>query len=133
MAISTAKVWVKVTSVSGSGTYELHLAKEDDANWGATLTGDATDMDSTRTKQGETKSVSSTGWVSFTFDATYATAETIWWRLNVTGEADKGSLRNITFASQDNATAGDRPYMEIIASSGAIKDIIGMGIIPFNR
>jgi hypothetical protein len=125
MALSTAKLWIKVTAIVGSPTIYLTIDKTTD-NWGTVLEANEADFISTGTTAEGSNAISGTGWQSFTIDVDDISAENIWFRLR--GNAEGGHVTNtITFASQNNATAGDRPYLELVASSGGVKLLTLMG------
>lgn len=119
-----AKFWFKVTAVTGGGvTVRVHLAHAADTEWtdGATavLDADAADFQSTSTHlQTATTAVTSTGWKSVELDASLLPigTGTIYLRMSHTGEGNPSSA-SITFASQNNATAADRPYLELYEES----------------
>lgn len=134
MALTSAKLYFKVTAVVGTTTVRGHLDKGTD-NWGTTVDANQTDFDSTDTTVASAdKTVSGTGWKSVSFPvAQFTSVDTVWFRLSSTGEGAQETV-SVTFASQNNATEADRPYLELVwGSDTSIKDIIGVGIIPFLR
>ena len=125
MALSTAKLWVKVTANVGTNNYTLKYDKGTDP-WTVTL--DSTDWETTDTYTGGTTSVGSTGWKSFTFTTTDIDNVTIYTRIQGAGEGNQDTL-NMTFASQNNATAGDRPYIELVwASASTLRLLASTGV-----
>jgi len=130
MALLTAKLYIKITAVTGTNNYTC-LYDDGTDPWTNTL--DSADWATTETFTGGTTSIGSTGWKSFTLDVDDISAMTLYTKIYGAGEGGTDKL-DITFASQNNATAGDRPYIELVwGSATSIKDIIGMGIIPFPR
>lgn len=126
MALATAKLWIKVTANTGTNNYTLKYDKGTDP-WTNTL--DSADWETTDTYTGGTTSIGATGWKSFDFDVVDIDASTIYVRLQGAGEGAQSTL-NATFASQNNATAGDRPYIELVWSSGVIplRTLMGVGV-----
>lgn len=114
-----ARFWFKVTAVSTGCTVRVRLAHAADSNWGATLSGDVTDFESTNTHlQTAEVAVTTTGWKSVDLDPSLLTLGTgvLYLRMSDKNEGAQ-STGSITFASQNNATAGDRPYLEIYEES----------------
>lgn len=127
MALSTAKLWIKVTAVTGTNNYTL-LYDDGTNPWSNTL--DSADWDTTETYTGGTTSISSTGWKSFTLDVGDISAMTLYTKLYGAGEGGTDKL-DITFASQNNATSGDRPYIELVWSAGGalpLRTLLGVGV-----
>jgi hypothetical protein len=133
VSISTIKLWVKCTAIYGGGCYvTLHWSQSAN-NWGATLSGDAADYGSTDDNVEGSVNVNATGWWSWTITASSLNmAQTLYVRLRATTEnVGAGTNYFITFASQNNATAGDRPYLEIVeAAAGGppLRTLMGVGI-----
>jgi len=126
MALSTAKVWVKVTAVTGSGTYRLYIDKGT-SNWGTSLDGNETEFNSTQTISCGTASISSTGWKSFDINVSDISNTKIFSVIIGIGEGTSDSV-NCTIASQNNATSADRPYIELVEATGSIKLLTLMGV-----
>lgn len=130
MAISSVKLWIKVTAVASGGcTVKLHWSQSAN-NWGAVLEANDADFVSTDDTYETSVSITATGWFSFSINpASLNMSSTLYVRLM---SADEGAadIGNITFASQNNATAGDRPYLEIIeAAAGGppLRTLMGVG------
>jgi hypothetical protein len=127
MALATAKLFIKVTASKGTNNYTL-LYDDGTNPWSNTL--DSADWDTTETFTGGTTSIGSTGWKSFTLDVDDISAMTLYVKLYGAGEGGE-TKQDITFASQNNATAGDRPYIELVWASGATLRLLastGVGV-----
>jgi len=118
MALTSAKLYFKVTATTGTTTVRGHLDKGTD-NWGTTVNASEADFSSTDTTQASSDiTVNSTGWKSISFDTSnFTSVDTVWFRLSSTGEGVQETV-TCTFASQNNATSADRPYLELTWSSG---------------
>ncbi len=119
MALATAKLWVKVTAVTGSGDYRLYIDKGT-SNWATSLDGNETEYNSTQTITCGTTAISSTGWHSFDITPSDIDNVTIYAVIVGIGEGT-GTTHTATIASQNNATAADRPYLELVWSDGTVK------------
>lgn len=126
MALATAKLWIKVTANTGTNNYRVYIDKGTD-NWGTVVEANETDFNSTDTIAQGITSIGSTGWKSFDIDVDDISAETIWFRIHGAGEGAAES-KNITFASQNNATEADRPYLELVWSSGVTRRLLLLGV-----
>lgn len=113
------KFWVKVTAVTGSPLIRCHYTTGTD-NWGASLVAADADFESTKEYEAAADvEVTSTGWISFDLDvANMDVNGTLYVRLQDMNYGAQ-STESITFASANNATAGDRPYLEITVTSDA--------------
>jgi len=63
--ITSVKLYLKITAITGSTSYILKSADSGDTNWGATLTGDVTDFASTYANTEGSTTPSGTGWSSW--------------------------------------------------------------------
>lgn len=119
---------VKVTSVTGTNTYRLRSDDGTD-NWGTSLSADAADFDSTDTYDEGSLSIGSTGWKSWSVDKNNLDLSgTTWYRLASCCEEEQ-SIKVITIASQNNATASNRPYLEITYTTGVtIRLLASLGV-----
>jgi hypothetical protein len=119
--ITAVKLYLKVTANTGTDDYILTSGISTDSNWGAAVVGDEADFISTADVSEGTTSVGSTGWKSWTIDKTHLDlAGYTWFKLKGSTEFE-ASTKNITFASQGNATPADRPYLEITYSTASSK------------
>ena len=118
MALTSAKLWIYVTAVTSTLNYYVDIDKGT-YNWGTVVEANETDFSSTDTIRQVATSIVSKGWKSFDIDVDDISAETIWVRI-LGAHEDSTTSQNITFASQNNATAGNRPYLELVWSDGAV-------------
>jgi hypothetical protein len=121
--ITAVKLYIYVTSITVGETY---TASSDDGvyNWGGTLTADETDWYSTQTNDEGDTSITSTGWKSFTINKNNLDlADTTWVCIKSLTEG-ANNTKVITFASQNNATPANRPYLEITYSTGVVLKLL---------
>ena len=110
MAI-TAKLWIYVTTIPVNTTLKLQVGTAGD-NWGTTLAANQADFESTFTNEGETKTITGTGWHSFTFDYGWVdVGGTTWFRLRSNGEGNQNN-RSLLFNTED--AGSNQPYIEIV-------------------
>ena len=127
--ITSVSLFIKVTAVAGSDDYILTSGKSTDSNWGASIVAGEADFISTADHTEDTLTIASTGWKEFSIDKNNLdlSGET-WFKIKNTSEGETAS-KNITFASQGNTTAGDRPYLKIVSGAG-VQTVLSIGIIP---
>jgi hypothetical protein len=121
--ITSVKLYLKVTAVTGTDNYILTSGISTTSNWGVAVNATNEDFISTADTSEGTTSASSTGWKSWAIDKNNLDlAGETWFKLKGSTEYQASTI-NITFASQGNATAGDRPYLEITytVAGGVVK------------
>lgn len=132
--ITSIKLKLKFTQIAFNPTnVYLRSATGTDDNWGTALTAALADYISTIAHLEDTVYIDATGWYEFDIDKNNLDfAGWNWFRLNT--QYDYSQTNTVpAIASQNAVSAGDRPYIEVTYSSGAVRDIIGVGIIPFVR
>lgn len=127
--ITSVKLYVNVTAITGTETYRCRTDDGTD-NWGTTVDASEADFNSTDTNLESDLSLSSTGWKSFTINKNNLDLSgTTWVRLASVNESTQ-EVKSLTIASQNNATASNRPYLEVVSSDGILnlRTLIGVGI-----
>jgi hypothetical protein len=120
---TTIKYYVKVTAVTGSPLIRCHYvnsSSEEYIGWGATLVAEQADFESTNEFYAESDvEVTGTGWISFTLNSANVDPNgTLYLRLEDLNSGGNNT-ESITIASTNNATAADRPYLEITVTADA--------------
>lgn len=119
--ITAVKLYLKVTAVTSTDNYILTSGISTTSNWGAAINNTYEDFISTADTSESSTSVGSTGWKSWTIDKNNLDlAGETWYKMKGSTEY-QANTKNMTFASQGNATPADRPYLEITYSTGETK------------
>lgn len=130
---TVASYSIKKTAITGTPNIRLYSTSTG-TNWGATLVADNNDFTSTSEFNHGDNEMSGTGWVELPMTAANVNTNGVNYIRLLDRNAGNHNNENITIASTNNATAGDRPYLKLkVTSSTVVKDIIGMGVIAFPR
>lgn len=119
------KIWAKVTALSGTPLIRCHYTQGSD-NYGTTIEGNETDFASVKEFEALADvEVSGTGWISFDIDPDNVTSAPLYWRFEDMNYGQYSS-ESITIASTNNATSGDRPYVQTLVVDDATGQIISV-------
>lgn len=124
--IAAATFYFYLSAITGSSSYRL-FSDWQNSGWGASLTADATDFDSTQTSIEDTKTPTATGWNTWAVNPNnLQRLGTTWFKLVSCQEGD-ATTENITLNTQNNAS--NKPYLHLTFIDGATQ-LLALGVGP---